>query len=1253
MTTISNSTTIGITLTPASYSNPVVVNSGVTVANSGYAVSGIGESWTIQNDGKISSTSAFSVLLLAGGSVTNAASGSIAGSAGIAIFGTTGTVVNSGGIAGTTFAGVYLGSGGLVTNAASASITGGQTGVEITRGAGTVVNSGGIAGTTFTGVYLGSGGSVTNAASASITGGQTGVAITKGAGAVVNSGSIAGSLYVGVALASGGSVTNAASAAIKGGNAGVYVISSAGTVVNSGSIVGTSFAGVFLKAGGSVTNATAASITGAGYGIRIVSGTGTVVNSGSVVGTGTASTGVFVSGGGSVTNAAAASISGGAAGIGILGAAGTVVNSGSIAGKYGIVLGLGGSITNATSASIAGRNVGVLVNGAAGTVVNFGRIVGSSGSYQYGVLLNVGGSVTNAASASITGHTDGVLIRTSAGTVVNSGSIAVAPGQQHYGVLLSSGGSVTNAASASITAAWTGVHIGGVETTAGGAGTVVNSGTIVAGTGAYGAGIYLHDGGFVTNAASASITGDFGVVMIAGGTVVNAGTITSASSYAVLFQGTQSGRLVVDPGAVFGGKAAGSTSGSDVLELASGGSTGTLGGLGTSFTNFGSVTVDSGASWELTGTNTIAVGGAMVNSGTLTLSGATLTVSGSLVNDGAIVLDPSTLTVANMSGSGSVAISSGSILNVGSGLASNVTVSGGGMLTVSSGATASGTVVSSGGVVDVLDGGMLAGVVANDGTVNYDITDSASFGGTLTGGGTLVVSGGGDLNVVSAYTGAAQIDDTSTLEFTGAYAGAATFSGSSTGSGGTLKFDAGSTGPITVVNPNDTVIAQPGSGNWIDAIVSYTLPANIDTLFLFAGAHGTGNSDAAGDALYALDATNTQTLTGNSANDTFVVYNSSDVVAPKAGSHDTVYAAASYTLPTGVDTLFLEGTAAQGTGNSDAAGNALYAANPGQVATLTGNSANDVFVVYNSSDVVVPKAGSHDLVYSAVNYTLPSGVDVLYLEAGIQGVGNGDAAGDALYAADAGIAQTLTGNSANDVFVVYNSSDVVAPKAGSHDVVYSAVNYTLPTGVDVLFLEAGTQAVGNSDAAGDTLYAADAAIAQTLSGNSHNDTFVVYNSSDTVVGQSGSTDRVYAAANFTLPTNVDTLYLEGNASLGTGNSDATNMLFGNFGVASTLVAGSGTDALYVTGTAGTILTGGTGHDTFAFPDVMGHDEVTNFGLAKDTLQFNMTLFSNFTAAMNHASQSGANTVFTIDANDTVTLDNVTKTSLTAGNFHFV
>ena len=59
--------------------------------------------------------------------------------------------------------------------------------------------------------------------------------------------------------------------------------------------------------------------------------------------------------------------------------------------------------------------------------------------------------------------------------------------------------------------------------------------------------------------------------------------------------------------------------------------------------------------------------------------------------------------------------------------------------------------------------------------------------------------------------------------------------------------------------------------------------------------------------------------------------------------------------------LILEGSASQGVGNSDAAGDALYAANPSQAVTLIGNSPNDTFVVYNSSDVVVPKAGSHDM----------------------------------------------------------------------------------------------------------------------------------------------------------------------------------------------------------------------------------------------------------------------------------------------------
>jgi len=595
------------------------------------------------------------------------------------------------------------------------------------------------------------------------------------------------------------------------------------------------------------------------------------------------------------------------------------------------------------------------------------------------------------------------------------------------------------------------------------------------------------------------------------------------------------------------------------------------------------------------------------------------------------------------------------------GTAVSTTINNGGWQGVTGSATS--TTISSGGTQAV--GGIASGTasvttILNGGAQYIDQLGQA-YSTTVSSGGIQYISGTAIGTTVS--NGGIEYITTGTLGYTG------TASGTTVSSGGIAYVLAGGTAIGTTVSSDggDVVSAlgtatsttlsggveEISGGTAISATVDYTLPSNIDALFLYAGAQGTGNSDAAGDALYALDAGNVQTLTGNSPNDTFVVDNSSDVLLPKVGSHDVVYAAASYTLPTGLDTLILEASATQGVGNSDAAGDGLYAANPGQVATLTGNSTNDTFAVYNSSDVVVPKAGSHDVVYAAASYTLPTGVDVLVMEAGTQAVGNSDAAGDALYAANPGQVATLTGNSPNDTFVVYNSSDVVVPKAGSHDLVYSALNYTLPTGVDSLILEASaTQGTGNSDAAGDTLYAANPSQAATLTGNSHNDTFVVYNSADTVVGQAGSTDTVYTAASYTLPTNVDTLFLEGNAALGSGNSDAVDTLYGNFGVASTLVAGSGTDMLWVTGVAGTTLTGGAGHDTFAFPNAMGHDEVTNFGTAKDTLQFNASLFANFSAAMASASQVGANTVFTIDGNDTVTLDNVTKTSLTAGNFHF-
>jgi hypothetical protein len=117
-------------------------------------------------------------------------------------------------------------------------------------------------------------------------------------------------------------------------------------------------------------------------------------------------------------------------------------------------------------------------------------------------------------------------------------------------------------------------------------------------------------------------------------TLTNAGTIIGTAGTAVTFTGgTDLVRVV--PGAVFvgtvaAGTAAGTTS---QLELTSAHSRGTIGGLGTSFTNFGTVTVDAGARWTLAANNTIA---RLADAGTVTIGGSTLAVTGVVAGVGRI-----------------------------------------------------------------------------------------------------------------------------------------------------------------------------------------------------------------------------------------------------------------------------------------------------------------------------------------------------------------------------------------------------------------------------------------------------------------------------------------------------------------------------------------------------------------------------------------------------------------------------------------
>ncbi|HEY7578964.1 MAG TPA: alkaline phosphatase family protein, partial [Acetobacteraceae bacterium] len=202
----------------------------------------------------------------------------------------------------------------------------------------------------------------------------------------------------------------------------------------------------------------------------------------------------------------------------------------------------------------------------------------------------------------------------------------------------------------------TGTNVDAIDGPSGARSVVVNSGSVSA-AGSSGAGVYLQAGGTVTNNSGAVLSGDYGVYMDAPGIVINAGTISGRTA-AVHFSNTGANRLVVDPTAVFSGIVNGGSAASS-LELAGGtGSiSGLSGGSGTisqngswSFSNFNTLVVDTGSTWNL-------------NSGSLATvtDNGTIGVQGSL--DVSSAIDPGS--------SGLFQLTSGSTLEVAAAVGSN------------------------------------------------------------------------------------------------------------------------------------------------------------------------------------------------------------------------------------------------------------------------------------------------------------------------------------------------------------------------------------------------------------------------------------------------------------------------------------------------------------------------------------------------------------------------------------------------------
>lgn len=97
------------------------------------------------------------------------------------------------------------------------------------------------------------------------------------------------------------------------------------------------------------------------------------------------------------------------------------------------------------------------------------------------------------------------------------------------------------------------------------------------------------------------------------------------------------------------------------------------------------------------------------------------------------------------------------------------------------------------------------------------------------------------------------------------------------------------------------------------------------------------------------------------------------------------------------------------------------------------------------------------------------------------------------------------------------------------------------------------------------------------------------------------------------------------------------------------VAGGG-DTLI--GGADDTLNGGAGGDAFIFGTNWGAETVTGFA-ASDIMQFSTSSFADWAHLLGASAQVGSDVVITLDDTDTITLKNVTLSSLTSSNARFV
>ena len=167
-------------------------------------------------------------------------------------------------------------------------------------------------------------------------------------------------------------------------------------------------------------------------------------------------------------------------------------------------------------------------------------------------------------------------------------------------------------------------------------------------------------------------------------------------------------------------------------------------------------------------------------------------------------------------------------------------------------------------------------------------------------------------------------------------------------------------------------------------------------------------------------------------------------------------------------------------------------------------------------------------------------------------------------------ADTMIGSTGDDIYYIDHPGDTVTENAGEgNDTEVSWVSHTLSPNVEFISLRGDQPISGTGNALNNFLWGNNNPAPNVLTGGAGNDTYIV-GLGDTVVelpGE-GTTDRIFAYVDFTLPDNVEQISLVGGPALRATGNELANTVTGNE-LANLLEGLAGNDT----------LTGGLGNDT--------------------------------------------------------------------------